>query len=96
MQHVTEIHYSNDTHMHVGRHCLSLYSAKRCTDGYCTTANAEHVVVQSQQQRINLPINFCALYNCAHVVAQLTEVLHYTVEGHRFDSQWCHWNFSLT
>jgi hypothetical protein len=29
-------------------------------------------------------------------VAQLVEALHYKLEGLRFDSQWCHWNFSLT
>jgi hypothetical protein len=31
-----------------------------------------------------------------HVVAQLVEALRYKPEGHRFDSRWCHWNFSLT
>ena len=31
-----------------------------------------------------------------HMVAQLVEVLRYKPEGHRFDSQWCHWNFPLT
>jgi hypothetical protein len=29
-------------------------------------------------------------------VAQLVEALHYKLEGHGFDSRWCHWNFSLT
>ena len=29
-------------------------------------------------------------------VAQLVEVLRYKSEGRRFDSRWCHWNFSLT
>jgi hypothetical protein len=32
----------------------------------------------------------------AHVVAQLVEALRYKPEGRRFDSRWCHWNFSLT
>jgi len=27
---------------------------------------------------------------------QLVEALHYKPEGRRFDSRWCHWNFSLT
>ena len=31
-----------------------------------------------------------------HAVAQLVEVLRYKPEGPRFDSRWCHWNFSLT
>jgi len=30
------------------------------------------------------------------MAAQLVEVLRYKPEGHRFDSRWCHWNFSLT
>jgi hypothetical protein len=31
-----------------------------------------------------------------HVVALLVEALRYKLEGRSFDSQWCHWNFSLT
>jgi hypothetical protein len=31
-----------------------------------------------------------------HVVAQLVEALRYKLEGHGFDSQWGHWDFSLT
>jgi hypothetical protein len=31
-----------------------------------------------------------------HMVAHLAEALHYKPEGGGFDSQWCHWNFSLT
>jgi len=31
-----------------------------------------------------------------HYVAQLVEALSYKPEGRRFDSRWCHWNFSLT
>ena len=31
-----------------------------------------------------------------HMVVQLVEALHYKSEGHRFNSHWCHWNFSLT
>jgi hypothetical protein len=31
-----------------------------------------------------------------HVVAQLVEALRYKPEHCRFDSRWCHWNFSLT
>jgi hypothetical protein len=31
-----------------------------------------------------------------HMVAHLVEELRYKPEGRGFDSQWCHWNFSLT
>ena len=31
-----------------------------------------------------------------HAVVQLVEALHYKSEGRGFDSQWCHWKFSLT
>jgi hypothetical protein len=31
-----------------------------------------------------------------HVVAQLVEALCYKSEGHGFNFQWCHRNFSLT
>jgi hypothetical protein len=31
-----------------------------------------------------------------HTVAQLVEALRYKPEGRGFDSQWCHWNFSVT
>ena len=31
-----------------------------------------------------------------NAVAQLVEALRYKSEGRGFDSQWCHWNFSLT
>jgi len=35
-------------------------------------------------------------YKRGHMVVQLVEALRYKLKGHRFDSQWCHWNFSLT
>ena len=31
-----------------------------------------------------------------HAVAQLVEALRYKPEGRRFNSRWCHSNFSLT
>ena len=31
-----------------------------------------------------------------HKVTQLVEALRYKPEDRRFDSRWCHWNFSLT
>jgi len=31
-----------------------------------------------------------------HQVVQLVETLYLMSEGHGLDSQWCHWNFSLT
>jgi hypothetical protein len=36
------------------------------------------------------------LYKSGHAVAQLGEALRYKSEGREFDSQWCHWKFSLT
>jgi hypothetical protein len=30
------------------------------------------------------------------LVAQLVKALRYKLEGHWFDSRWCHWNFSFT
>ena len=38
----------------------------------------------------------CALHFRGHVVPQSVEALRYELEGHRFDSQWCHRNFLLT
>ena len=29
-----------------------------------------------------------------HAVAQLVEALRYKLEGHGFDSRWCHWKFT--
>ena len=31
-----------------------------------------------------------------HAMAQLVEALRYKPDGRRFDSQWFHWNFTLT
>jgi hypothetical protein len=30
-----------------------------------------------------------------YMVVQLVEAMHYKLEGCGFNSQWCHWNFSL-
>jgi hypothetical protein len=38
---------------------------------------------------------FMIIYCLEHAVAQLVEVLCFMLEGRRFDSRWCHWNFSL-
>ena len=35
-------------------------------------------------------------YTTRHVVALLVEALRYKPKGRGFDSQWCHWNFTLT
>ena len=35
-------------------------------------------------------------HSLADVVAQLVDALHYKPEGRGFDSQWSHWDFSLT
>jgi hypothetical protein len=36
------------------------------------------------------------VFSLGYAVVQLVEALLYKTEGHGFDSQWCHWNFSLT
>jgi hypothetical protein len=35
------------------------------------------------------------LYGMGHAVEKLVDALCYKSEGRGFDSQWCHWNFSL-
>ena len=35
-------------------------------------------------------------YVGAETAYELELLLRYMPEGHRFDSRWCHWNFSLT
>jgi hypothetical protein len=40
--------------------------------------------------------NLVGIGKAGHTVAQLVEALCYKPEDPRFDSQWCHWNFSLT
>jgi hypothetical protein len=42
--------------------------------------------------------NVCFFSSSAigYAVAQLVETLCYKLEGHGFDSWWCHWNFTLT
>jgi hypothetical protein len=44
-----------------------------------------------------LGFNFCQYSKSGGtlLVAQLVEALRYKPEGCGFDSQWCHWNFSL-
>jgi hypothetical protein len=39
---------------------------------------------------------FYYLEDGGHAVVQLVEALLYKPEGRRFNSRWCHWNFSLT
>jgi hypothetical protein len=36
------------------------------------------------------------LMDTGNAVVQLVEALHYNLEGHGFDSRWCHLKFSLT
>jgi len=50
--------------------------------------------LQLKRQAIYIKSNIVALWG--HAVAQLVEALLYKSEGRGFDSQWCHWNFSLT
>jgi hypothetical protein len=41
-------------------------------------------------------MNTVLLILWGHAVAQLVEALHNKPEGRGIDSQWRHWNFSLT
>ena len=43
----------------------------------------------------NIYIHIYILVVSGHAVAHLVEVLRYKPECRGFDSQWCHWNFSL-
>ena len=43
-----------------------------------------------------LQIKFVELNSRGHMVVQLVEALRYKLEGHVFDSWWCHWYLSLT
>jgi hypothetical protein len=43
-----------------------------------------------------LYIYFLVLNAEEYAVAHLAEALGYKSDGRRFDSRWCHWNFSLT
>jgi len=45
---------------------------------------------------LNNAFTFTTFPYMGHAVAQLVEALHYKPEGRGFDSQWSHWNFSLT
>jgi len=51
---------------------------------------------------VSFKINVYLLYvlyeetECGYAVTQLDEALRYKPEGRGFDSQWCHWYFSLT
>jgi len=40
--------------------------------------------------------NNASIFSEGKAVANLVEALRYKHEGHGFDFQWCHWNFSLT
>jgi len=40
--------------------------------------------------------NLWPSWEWGHTVVQIVEALHFKLEGHGFDSRWCHWNFSLT
>jgi len=55
---------------------------------YCT-----HLAIHDEH---NAPDCFCTLLHLLHVAVQLVEALRYNPEGRGFDSQWSHWNFSLT
>jgi len=44
----------------------------------------------------NWKLSWRAAPDARNAKAQLVEALHYKRTGRRFDSRWCHWNFSLT
>ena len=45
---------------------------------------------------ISYKIYISFIIEWGHTVSQLVEALRYKSEGRRFNSRWCHWNFSLT
>ena len=66
---------------------INSFLKRKCT--VCRTFEMTHV------------FHCCRLWISAwtltgHTVAKLVEALRYKLEGCGFDSQWCHWNFSLT
>jgi hypothetical protein len=46
--------------------------------------------------RVKLTLYVTPSYALGHAVVQVAEALFYKSEGQEFNSQWCHWNFSLT
>jgi hypothetical protein len=42
------------------------------------------------------PCSLISLLNWGYAVVRLVEAQRYKLEGHGFDSQWGHWDFSLT
>jgi len=56
------------------------------------------VVYHERLESLDVNTLFHHLYKVLqrYMVAQLVEALCCTLEDHRFDSRWCHWNFSLT
>ena len=72
--------------------------------GYITVNRDQNLNVKSEldknsgnkQSRPTLRYYHSTSQTEEHAVVQLVEALHYKPEGHEFDAQWCHWNFSLT
>ena len=47
--------------------------------------------------KMGLAMAYFKVLSCYYdAVVQLVEALRHKPEGRRFDSRWCHWNFSLT
>ena len=49
-----------------------------------------------RQEQLNNKKSSTGQWGGGHTVAQLVEARHYELGGHGFDSQGCHWKFSLT
>ena len=85
--------------MNMAMGCIIHSSGPQAGDP-CSSSNS---VITNRRQDYAYPWSFtkkCTLFISTHqggyAVAQLVEALRYKSEGRGFDSQWCHYNFSLT
>jgi hypothetical protein len=53
-------------------------------------------IVHVLMQRLSGDRKYSSMYAETYIVAHLVETVHYKLEGCRFNSRWCHWDFSLT
>jgi hypothetical protein len=51
---------------------------------------------EEEYLRLSRPEMGCSTGQGRYVVSQLVEALRNKPQGRELDSQWCHWNFSLT
>ena len=88
---ITELHYLKTTD------CQHLVSSFIILKQPIQTTAHTHGAVVMERDKQQLSDKIRNLYrDCGYVVAQLVEALHYKPESCRFNSRWCHWNFSLT